>query len=334
MKINSHSNLNLLTLYLCWIFSLLVFFKLELIPADYENYKEIYNQTYYKINDIEVLFVSVTKLFYSLGFDYDVFAMLVCALCLTVKVTISQKIIENTTGLFFLVIYICFFAFIHELTQIRTAIATTFFYIAVYLTFFKRKTTWAFLYLILATFFHISSLFAIAVLFINNKKKLLLAIMILMVFWLSTSHYLMALYEHIPNEKIQSYLLRASKISTSNGFSLNVFSVNNIIYFLCLVIVVIASRGLVFTSNELALIKYTQYSNVLGFFLFYIFEAMPVVAFRLPEILRITYPLVLALVVVRRLKIKRDGIVYIPVTLLLSALMCFITIRAVVTVTS
>ena len=144
----------------------------------------------------------------------------------------------------------------------------------------------------------------------------------------------MALYEYMPNEKIQSYLLRASKISTHSGFSLNMFNINNVVYFLCMILVFVASRGLSLTASESALIKYTQYSNLLGFFLFYIFDAIPVVAFRLPEILRITYPLVLTLIGMRILRFKRDGVIYIPVIFMLSALMCYITIRAVATINS
>jgi hypothetical protein len=158
--------------------------------------------------------------------------------------------------------------------------------------------------------------------------------MILMIIWFSASNYLMMFYEHMPNEKIQSYLLRVSRISAHNEISLNIFSINNFVYFLCLIVVFMATRSLSFSAGELALIKYTQYSNVLGFFIFYIFDAIPVVAFRLPEILRVAYPLVLTLVAVRVIKFRRDGVIYILAISLLSALMCFITIRAVATIYS
>ncbi len=311
------------------LLSYFVLLKADYLPADFNAYNEIYHSTYNKIEDIEYPFRILAGFFNYLGVDYLLFAILICIFCLVIKLTSFRKIIGNESGLLFIILYMCFFGFLHELTQLRLAIATSFFYLALYYLFFDKRLFWFGLFSCLALMFHFSIVFLIITLFINTKRKLFFFIITVFLLWVGSGQYLMLLQDYMPNEKLKLYLISVSRITSVSDSELNVLTLNNIVFVMAFGVVQFSKAKLLFNSHEKKLIGYTQYANLIGFTLFYCFSSVPVIAFRLPELLRVTYPLVFAMIISRALKEKRYPQLLILVVLTLSLVMCFITVRAV-----
>lgn len=325
----NNSTLKAFTLLLCIIISYIVLLKTNYLPADFNTYNLIYSSTYDKMSEIEVGFLFLSKTFFNLGVDYVFFAMFICSACLIIKVRTLQKMLPASSGLCFLFIYFCFFSFLHELTQLRLAIATTFCYIAIYYTFFLPNKKRAIFWGIGAMFFHYSIIFLFFAFFINNRTRFFWFIVVAIFIFMGANSHLVSLVVYMPNEKIAQYLYRVSQISSSSSPGLNLITLNNLIYVFVYLGVALLRGRLNLSVAENKMITTVQYSSLIGFVLFVIFNAVPVIAFRIPELLRITYPLVLAIMLKRSVETRVYNILTPLIVFLLSCSMLFVTIRAV-----
>lgn len=321
------SNYHIICLLSCFALSYLVLFKADYFSADYLPYMQIYDGTYDEIDGIEPAFRYLTSFFYHLSVPYTFFAMMVCGFCLSFKVFFSKKIIPSTYGAAFLLIYICFYGFLHDMTQLRIAIAVAMCYAASYQYFFLRNKVKALLWMSLGVLFHYSIFIWCLSLLISNYRRLFVVI-IGMTFGLAillNSVNIIAVY--LPNEKIMSYLYSLSySLGPTDSFSF--INLNTITYFFVYITIALLTKRVSLSINETSFVTYVQCSGILAFFFFYIFGNVPVVAYRLAELLRVFYPLVIVLLM-SKIKSGYDRIIFGFVFAFYSILMLAITFRAV-----
>lgn len=321
------SNYHVICLLSCFVLSYLVLLKADFFSADYIPYVQIYNGTYDEINEIEPAFKYLTYFFYQFDIPYDFFAMMVCSLCLSYKVFYSRKIIPSTYGAGFLIVYICFYGFLHDLTQLRIAIAVVMCYAASYQYFFLRKRVQPLLWMSLGVLFHYSVFIWCLSLFINSYRRLFIALvsMTFGITLLLNSVNIIAAY--LPSEKIISYIYNLS-YSLGSVDTLSLLNLNTITFILIYISVGLLARRVSLSVNEKRFVTYVQCSGILAFFFFYIFGNVPVVAYRLAELLRIFYPLTIVLLF-NKIKNGHDRIFFGFGFAICSLLMLGITFRAV-----
>lgn len=322
-----NNNYYIICLLSCFLLSYLVLFKSAFFSADYVPYIQIYDGTYEELDSIEPAFKYLTYLFYHLSIPYDFFAMLVCGFCLSYKVFYSKKIVPATHGMWFLVVYMCFFGFLHELTQLRIAIAVVMCYAASYQYFFKRNRVHALLWIAIGMLFHYSVFIWGLSLLINSYRRLLI-IIISMIFSLAillSSANIIAAY--LPNEKLISYLYNLS-YSLNSGSSISFINTNTVTFLLIYVTIAFFRKRVIMSDSEQKFVTYVQCSGILAFFFFYTFSNVPVIAYRLAELLRIFYPLIIVLLM-SKLKNSSERFVFGFLFIVYSLLMLVVTFRAV-----
>lgn len=327
MNKQGDSNYHIICLLACFALSFLVFLKADYFAADFLPYMQIYDGTYDEIDSIEPAFKYLAFFFNDLSIPYTIFAMLVCGFCLTAKVYYSRKIIPYTYGGFFLFIYICFYGFLHDLTQLRIAIAVVMCYIASYQYFFLHNKVRALSWMFVGILFHYSILIWCLSLLINNYRRLFIVIIGMsfgLAVLLSNAHIIAA---YLPNEKLISYLYSLS-YSLSAGNSIAFLNLNTVTFLLIFITAAYLIRRVELSENESRFIHYVQCSGILAFFVFFIFGNVPVVAYRLAELLRIFYPLAIVLLL-NKVKNVQERILFGLIFSFYSIVMLAITFRAV-----
>lgn len=227
----------------------------------------------------------------------------------------------------FLFIYMCFYGFLHDLTQLRIAIAVVMCYGAVYQYFFLKNKAWTILWMMFGVLFHYSIIIWCLSLLITNYRRLIIVITGMFFGLAIIFNYASIIALYLPNEKIISYLYSLSN-SFSAKESYTFFNLNTIVFLLVFITIEFLSRAVKLSESEFRFVKYVQCSGVLAFFVFYVFITVPVVAYRLAELLRVCYPLAIVLLL-DKIKNIHNKVLFIILFVIYSILMLGITFRAV-----
>lgn len=327
MTVKYKNNCYAILLLFCACLSSLVFLKPIYFPADYIPYTEIYNNTYDGLPGVEPGFKLVVYIFNIVNIPYVMFAMMVFCFCFLTKIIYAKKMASGLTGGYFIIFYLCFYAFLHELTQLRIAIAMTMCYIGVYYYFFEKKKWPSLCWILIGVLFHYSVFFWCLTLFISNYRRLIACILTLTLSLSIIVKYANGIVAFLPNEKMALYIHSLSS-SLQNTDSVKLLSINNIVFALLFCIIFYVKKKIKLSENATNFINYVQCSNILAFFLFYSFGGVPVIAYRFAELLRAFTPLAMAILCVNLKDIKSRMLVFI-IFLLLSFLILIVTLRAV-----
>ncbi|HID4131987.1 TPA: EpsG family protein [Pluralibacter gergoviae] len=332
MKYNYKQNYYGISVLLCFFLGSLAFLKPFYFSADFSNYVDIYDGQYDEIAGIEPFFRYITYYFHWISVPYVAFAMLACSLCLILKIIYARKILRTCDKdlILFLSIYFCFYGFLHELTQLRIAIASSICYVAVYQYFFRRNFLAAGLLSLIGMFFHYSIALWFLTLFINSYRRLLIFSLIFVFgfgFFIGFSNNIAGL---LPNEKLVSYLYNLTN-SVGIDAGLNLVNLNNFVFLSVLGIMSYLRTKVKLSVEASKFVDFVQCSNVMAFLFFYFFSGVPVIAYRLAELCRLFYPLAIVLMLVELNKSYSRIVmaVFTSFFILLSILMLFVTLRAV-----
>lgn len=332
MKDNYKQNYYIISLLFCFFLSCFSFLKPFYFSADFDNYVEIYDGKYAEIASIEPFFRYLTHYFHVLSVPYILFAMIVASCSLIIKVICARNFFSNADRDFFvfLFFYFCFYGFLHELTQLRIAIASSICYMAAYQYFFKRNVFSAALLSLLGIFFHYSIALWFLTLFINSYRRLIFFIVAFVFgfgFFIGFSDTISSL---LPNEKLVSYLYNLTH-SIGVDAGLNLFNLNNFVFVSMLGLMAYLRVKVNLSVEAKKFIDFVQCSNIMAFVFFYFFSGVPVIAYRLAELCRLFYPLAMTLMLVNMKQTFPRFIVitFTGVFSLLSILMLFVTLRAV-----
>lgn len=334
MKCNYKQNIYIISIFSCFFLGCLAFFKPYYFTADFSNYVEIYDGRYDEISGIEPFFRYITYFFHWISVPYIAFAMFISSLCLIIKIAYARKMMgalgNGNFCFLFLIFYFCFYGFLHELTQLRIAIASSICYLAIYQYYFKRNILAAGLIAIIGMFFHYSIALWFLTLFINTYKKLMVFVLVFVFgfgFFIGFSNNIASL---LPNEKLVSYLYNLTN-SIGVDAGLNLLNLNNFVFLTAFGIMAYLRTKVKLSVEAYAFIDFVQCSNLMAFLFFYFFSGVPVIAYRLAELCRLFYPLAMILMLtgIKRYYPRNVLVIFSSVFVLLSMLMLFVTLRAV-----
>ncbi|KKD01468.1 EpsG family protein [Photobacterium halotolerans] len=160
--------------FLIVIVSLCVFASMRSpeVDRDYLNYYYLWFLGEGDVNYLtEPLSSAIFLGFNELGVDFHWVLFLFVFISIFLKLYVVKK--DNLDMVVFLCMYVSYFYFQHDMTQIRVAAALGFSYLS-FFYFFHNKLR-AILYLIIGAFFHTSALLLVVFFFIKfNKKSLLI----------------------------------------------------------------------------------------------------------------------------------------------------------------
>lgn len=258
---------------------------------DYGTYVVMFNNPNIILEPSFILIVFLIKkfLYGNVIFLFIIYAIL--------GVTIKLKaIIQLTPLLFFsLLVYLCNFFILHEMTQIRAGVASGILLLCIRPIYEKKLGS----FLILATIavlFHYSALIIFPLWFINanNPKKALLLLAVPLGYFCYLFHINLILTIPIPyiQTKIAVYQeIQALKLNDSE--KINVF--NSLFLLRCLIYYLLLFKyKLLINSNKYSVILIKIYG--LSLFAFSAFAVMPVVSFRLNELLGIVEVILLPMI--------------------------------------
>jgi len=256
-------------------------FDTVLNPSDYfKNFQDwiFFEPMYYLIPSFFKTYVSPA--YYTL-YTFILFAIL--------GVSIKFIALSRLTNLFFLALfcYFCYFYLLHEITQIRQGIASGILLMTIPLAV-KRKYIYCIILIFLAALFHYSSLFILLILLLHKEKQKpkLYAIILTTTFLLAfvDTSFFMTVFQ------LNLGFLTTKTIATVNFTEAGIFTeINKLnIFFL---INFFTAAFLLYYSKLIQ--KQNPYAvllikiQILGLLLFQIFSAIPIVAFRINDLLGI-----------------------------------------------
>ncbi len=212
---------------------------------------------------------------------------------------------------FSIVIYISNFYILHELIQIRVGVATAILMIAL-VPLYERKYMKFFLLVIIATFFHYSSLAALVLWFFNphtfSKGKWILLIIGGYVLYLGSGVILESLVGLLSGMPLLGKLVAYMDITRRNELALNPFG----IYALTRLIIC-----LFFISKYRVIAMYNKYYPfllkvyVFGFFIYVAFASFPDIGYRISMLFMVTeiFLIPLAIFVTKKRLIGKLGVI-------------------------
>lgn len=286
-------------IFVCFFISLISIVRNDFgIDPDYQAYKHLYTiidkvrfDEIEEINDRGFLiFIFFAK---TLDISFDFFLWFVCFSSLMIKVfCVAKKSPESTV--YFILFYSMTFFLLHELVQVRIAIAISLFYLVLNFSMFDTwKNRFVYLFIgIIAASFHLSVGFLFFIPIIKVRLRLFLACLLFFVFVVNNSLFYGNLSEYLSNYSnvgidIISYLneLNGSTDNLSILNSANLFTFMFLILSLCL-----HNKMEVTDAEQYVLdlnIKFLMFSLVL----FFLFSNSPVVAYRMSELFRVLIPI-------------------------------------------
>lgn len=136
--------------------------------ADTDNYEyffEHYDDPLVS-KSVEFSYIWLSKLLYPIFHNVHSIFLIYAILSITLKLTAVKRL----SNIYFLplIIYISYYYILHDLTQVRAAVASGFFLLAVSYQIRQRKRT-AFILMLCATCFHYSSLCLFPILLLSDK---------------------------------------------------------------------------------------------------------------------------------------------------------------------
>lgn len=253
---------------------------------DYSVYKTMYEQVYLGDNiTIEITFYWISKLCYTLFHNQIIFLFIIYAF---IGVLLKLIAIRQLTSLFFLslIIYLCNFFILHEMTQMRVGVAAGCLLLSI--KPIKDRNWKQFLILSCIGFlFHYSALIILPLWFLSNKycsKWMLFLIPTAYIIYFTKYNLMELIYPFIPIKNIQSKIEGYQELQIIGDSVWNEINVFNMVF----VGKIIIFYFLLF--NRKAIQKHNKYFPIMmkifciSLFIFPTFATIPVIAFRISEL--------------------------------------------------
>lgn len=296
---NPYSFLTLIPII--YLMSMLIFLRtMQLIDPDFEAYEMAYNYinngkvAYIRIS--ENIYVWINKLFGY--FDFSVITMLWFLSLLSLGIKFYSVYYLNSSSFVvysFVLLYLFSYFLIHEMIQIRIALAISFYYIYVIRCVKKNESNQFLFFLILALIsfnFHKSSillfLFSFFLLYFKSNRFFFLLLIILFFIPFNVGLLDIAL-SMIDDYVIQQYIYQVRHIRFVNDSVLNATSILSL---LTLLIFLYCHNNLKLSDNERVLSILNIKLLIISIIVFYMLFSAQVVAYRLSEMLRSLVPLI------------------------------------------
>jgi hypothetical protein len=211
--------------------------------------------------------------------------LIIALIAITLKIYAISKLTD--LALLSMLVYFSHFFILHEMTQIRAGVASAI--ILLCIPEIERRNLIIFLLLILmAALFHYSVVIFIPFYFLSStqlNKKLYLALLyfpyIMYAFQINIFTILNQLHLGVISEKLQLY---NNLFEKGDDSAINVFNVLFIIQLIICTVFIVKS-DLLHEHNKYALLLIKMYAISASFFV--LFSAIPIIAFRLSELLQI-----------------------------------------------
>lgn len=293
-------NINKYVLYLVLglILVLISSFRPEQGNPDYAVYRKLYEDAKTWDAIVEPSYFLISQLVY-LVFDNILYLFIIYA-CLGVYLKLTA--IKQLTDLWFLslMVYVSYFFILHEMVQIRAGIATAFLLLSVK-PIYDRNLKLFLVLVLLATFFHVSSLIILPLWFLGifkDRKKVNTYFLILVLPIAYGIYFLkMTLLNFIPipyvQEKIDLYTQLQELETDAFLTDINVFN----FVFLAKIIIyyfLVYKRELLMTRNKYTVLLLNIYA--ISLFMYPALAAMPVMAGRVSEFLGVVEIILIPLV--------------------------------------
>jgi len=277
-------NIKILFLLLGALLFLVAAFRDGSVVRDYEGYIYIYENLLYR--DIEFSFIIISWIVKHIFFDNILFLFVIYAiLSIGLKITAIREL--TTLGLLSLVVYISDFYILHELTQIRSGVATGFFLLCIK-PIYERDLKKFILFACCAVLFHYSALPIFLLWFFKgnsiNKYVFAAVIPLAYIFYFLQINVVELIIQFIPighvQKKYATYVLLQKHVPAFG--MINVF--NYVFLAKCLIFYVLLWKSkLVEEKNKY--VNLLLKIEALSLASFVLFSAMPAFAFRINELL-------------------------------------------------
>lgn len=264
------------------------------IDADSLSYLNAYNS----LSEGKVLIAEPTFNLFSM-LSYTIFgaAGLPFLFFIYAGLSVSIKFLAiyrySTSILLSIIIYLCMFYILHDLTQIRVGLASAFFLLALPDLINENKKHYIFK-IVIACLCHLSAAVLLPLVFLSprkiNYKLVLLAPIVMLVVVLAIhdmSSILIAMFKYFPepfSSKAISYIIGVQQYGRFD--SVNVFSkftLSSFVFFVAYLITTYKTKNI----NQSDIIYLKLFSIMLTFF--YLFSSIPVLASRVFELFAVSF---------------------------------------------
>lgn len=273
------------------LLALLAGFQDTSVSKDYMNYQYAFDNIYditgdgfFYLLSFEPGFVVIVVFFRKLfEFNYGVAIMLFYALAsLSIKAFAIKRFSINPylTLLFFF----SYFFLMHEMTQIRIALASGIFLISLIPFLNGKRLTFVGL-ILLATCFHYSAIFYLLILFFNTKqfnRSLYVGILVLSLIFGFLKLPILNLLGNFDASNMSSKLNAYIIISENGSIAVNVFNSLNILNILCCFYLIFVVNKEEFTKDK-RLMLFLK-CNILSIFLFSFLAGAPAFSMRFNQL--------------------------------------------------
>lgn len=266
---------------MCLLFIIIAAFRPDRMP-DYGIYKEAFYGLTYDFERFEFGAQQLILGFLSMGAEFFTFLLFMATVSVTIKFVAIRK--YAIYPLYSLLIYLGNIYVLHDMIQIRAAIASGMFLFA--LKFLSERKYWKYLLcFLLSVLFHYSSLMFLPLLFLydsNRFNKWVYSLGILGSFALAVFGIQVAyLVQHIPIDQVQVAWNAYMYYSDSMYTKVNIFSVTNIIRITIAFLFLFNFDKL--RDDKLAVLLLKVY--FVSIMAFVVLSDMPVMSFRFSEFL-------------------------------------------------
>lgn len=289
------------------------------VSKDYLNYQYAFNNIYeitengfYYLLAFEPGFVAIVVFFRKLfATNYGIAIIFFYAITsLTLKIFVINRLSINPylTILF----YFSYFFLIHEMTQIRIALASAIFLISL-ISFLNDKRGTFLMLILLATCFHYSAIFYLLLLFFDTKtlKRNLLAFIILLSLIFGVVKLpLLSILGSVDVSDVSGKLNNYIEISQDGSLAVNVFNSLNILNILCCLYFLFFVRKEELLKNK-SVIFFLK-CNILSIFLFSFFAGAPAFSMRFNQLFSIAQ-IFLFTYLVRYLPFKKFNVFFLVI---------------------
>jgi hypothetical protein len=251
------------------------------------GYENVLKGRYVGELSFKIIVKIVNNLFHNSLFLFVIYAIL--------GVSIKFIALKRLTDFWFfsILIYFSYYFFLHEMTQIRAGVASAFILLSIP-SIFERNIRWFFLWASLAFFFHFSALVLIPLYFINRDRvQIGYYFLIPLGYLLYFTNSNIASLVHLINIDIVNLKFALYK-SSIGAQRINIFNVLMLArYSLC--VILLWKWKLLAEKNQYSVIFIKFY--VLSCFIFIAFADIPVIAFRVSELLGIVEIVLIPLII-------------------------------------
>lgn len=285
---------NYLLVFTLLLLSFLAGFRDISVSKDYLNYQYVFNNIYeitdngfYSLLTFEPGFIAIVVFFRKIfESNYGLAIMLFYALAsLTLKIFAIKRLSINPY--LTLLFYFSYFFLLHEMTQIRIALAIGFFLLSL-IPFLKDKRTTFVSLILIATCFHYSAIFFLIILIFNtdNFNKIMYSSFLILSLILGVVHLpVLNLLGNFDPSGFSTKLSTYIEISENGSIAVNVFNSLNIVNILCCFYFIFGVKKEILSQDK-RLILFLK-CNILSIFLLSFLSGAPAFAMRFNQLFSI-----------------------------------------------